>query len=84
MARCKSGALIGKIGGSAVDRPEAAPTGADTLPYPGRKVFPIGKLCVIQIAKDNGGPLFMTMNDEPGGFAVHNGSLHVLIEEAAV
>jgi len=76
--------LVGKIGGNAADRPETSAAGVDALPYPGRKVFPVGDLCIIQLAKDDGGPLFLSMNDEPSAFGGHTGALHILIEEAAI
>jgi hypothetical protein len=77
------GALIGKIGGSVADLPEAAQKD-DLSPYPGRRVFPVGKLCVVQLTKDDGGPLFLAMNDETRRVTGHIGALYVLIEEAAI
>jgi hypothetical protein len=76
------GALIAKIGGSVADL--ASSKLDDASPYPGRKVFPVGELCVIQISKDEGGPLFLGMNDEPKHSSEHVGELYVLIEEAAI
>ena len=76
------GALVGKIGGSAADRPGVALPPTTPVSYPGRKIFAAGALCTIRLDKDDGGPLFLTMNDEPGHFADHTGELHILIDEA--
>jgi hypothetical protein len=77
------GALIGKVGGSSADQPETG-GGAKDGGYSGRKVFAAGSYAVIGLGKDDGGPLFLTMNDSPDGFAEHAGALEVLIEEAAL
>ena len=75
------GAVIAKIGGSTADLPETSPSGG---PYPGRKVFVVGSCTVVSLASTDCGPLFLTMNDSPSGFAEHAGELWVLIEEAAL
>jgi len=72
------GALIGKVGGSSADLPDSSSPGA---PYGNKRVFPVGSYCVISIGSAEGGPLFLTMNDSPDGFAQHSGTLQVLIEE---
>jgi hypothetical protein len=72
------GALIGKIGGSSADIPDPS---QPTSPYGSKRVFGVGSYCVISLAAAEGGPLFLTMNDNPEGFANHSGALHVLMEE---
>ncbi|HYM75664.1 MAG TPA: hypothetical protein VE377_06765 [Candidatus Dormibacteraeota bacterium] len=72
------GALIAKIGGSSADIPDAS---QPTSPYGSKRVFGVGSHCVISLASTEGGPLFLTMNDNPEGFVNHAGALHVLIEE---
>jgi hypothetical protein len=47
-------------------------------------VFGVGSHCVISLASTEGGPLYLTMNDNPEGFTSHSGSLHVLIEQYAL
>jgi len=74
------GALVGKVGGSTADLPDAstaAATGGS-----GRKLFPVGSYAVVALTSNDSGPLFLTMNDGTEGFATHSGSLWVLIEEA--
>lgn len=75
------GALIAKIGGSTADLPDASASGG---PYPGRKVFAVGSCTVVTLIDTDCGPLFLTMNDSPAGFADHAGELWVLIEGAPV
>lgn len=72
------GALIGKIGGSSADVPD---TSQPAAPYGSRRVFAVGSHCVISLGSTEGGPLYLTMNDAPEGFASHSGALTVLIEE---
>lgn len=72
------GALIGKLGGSSADIPDSSAIGS---PYGTRRVFAIGSHCVISVASADAGPLFLTMNDTPSGFAGHSGALYVLLEE---
>lgn len=72
------GALIGKLGGSSADIPDGS---SPTAPYGTKRVFAIGTHCVIVLGSSEGGPLYLTMNDSPDGFANHSGDLHVLIEE---
>jgi len=74
------GALIGKIGGSSADIPDAS---QPTSPYGSKRVFAVGSQCVISLGATDGGPLFLTMNDNPEGFPNHSGALHVQIEEYA-
>ena len=64
------GCLIGKIGGSAGDTP-----GPD-------KLFAIGSYCVIAIPADAAGALFVTMNDDPRRFHLHDGTLKIKVSEA--
>jgi hypothetical protein len=72
------GALIGKIGGSSADVPDNS---QQASPYGSRRVFAVGSHCVISLGATEGGPLFLTMNDTPEGFANHSGALVVLVEE---
>jgi hypothetical protein len=72
------GALIGKIGGSSADVPD---TSQPASPYGSRRVFAVGSHCVISLGATEGGPLYLTMNDAPDGFASHTGAFTVLIEE---
>jgi hypothetical protein len=77
------GALVGKIGGSTADLPDSA-TGANVVPFGGKKVFALGSRAVISLAAADSGPLFLTMNDSPEGFENHSGALWVLIEESSL
>lgn len=72
------GALIGKVGGSSADVPDIS---SPTAPYGSKRVFAVGSHCVISLANTEGGPLYLTMNDNPDGFVTHSGSLHILMEE---
>jgi len=72
------GALIGKIGGSSADVPDNS---QQASPYGSRRAFAVGSHCVISLGATKGGPLFVTMNDTPEGFANHSGALVVLVEE---
>jgi hypothetical protein len=83
LTNTSAGALIGKIGGSTADLPDAQGQAGASTAYSGRKVFPVGSYAVIALADTDSGPLFLTMNDAPDGFATHSGALWVLIEEAA-
>jgi hypothetical protein len=74
------GALIAKLGGSSADVPDGS---QPTAPYGNKRVFAVGSYCVISLAATEGGPLFLTMNDNPEGFVNHSGALHVLIEECS-
>lgn len=76
------GALIGKFGGSSADVPDTV--ASTSPPYPTKRVFGVGSHCVISLTSAEGGPLYLTMNDNPDGFASHSGSLHVLIEQYAL
>jgi len=72
-ASAPTGALIGKVGGSTAEKPEAA------------RVFAVGRHCILTLKekdKDAGGPLYLTMNDTVNGFRDHSGCIKVLIEEA--
>lgn len=66
------GALVGKVGGSSVEKPDAAK----------QPVFPIGTECVISLDEKVKGTLFLTMNDEPSQFDGHEGEIKVEIWEA--
>jgi hypothetical protein len=73
------GALVGKIGGSTGDLPDTA-AGA-TSPYAGKKVFAVGTECIVSLpTAADGGSLFLTMNDKPGGFPAHAGDLFVFLQ----
>ena len=71
------GALIGKIGGATGDVPD---TTVNLPPYGNKKVFAVGSELILPLAISEGGPLFLTMNDSPEGFAVHSGELFVLLQ----
>jgi len=75
------GALIGKLGGSSADVPDAS---SPLTPYGTKRVFAVGSHCVISVANADAGPLFFTMNDAPPGFAQHSGALHILVEGYAI
>jgi len=79
-SRAPQGALIGKLGGSSADHPDTAP---NSQPYGTRKVFAVGTYCVIAVAKDDSGPLFLTRNETLDAFNADMGHLNVLIEEAS-
>lgn len=66
------GALVGKIGGSSVDKPDATK----------QPVFPVGTDCVISVDERAKGTLFLTMNDEPSQFDGHDGEITVEVWEA--
>ena len=72
------GALIAKIGGSTADVPDAA---SPSAPYGTKKVFAVGSYCVVNLAAQDAGPLFMAMNDSLDNVKHHEGALHVAIEE---
>ena len=76
IATAPRGSLIGKLGGSTADLPEAQ--GA----YNGSKVFTVGSYCVVSLSSNDMGALFLTMNDAPESFKDHDLELLVLIEEA--
>jgi hypothetical protein len=64
------GCLVAKIGGSAGDTP-----GSD-------KLFAVGSYCIFEIPENVGGSLFVTMNDDPKRFHLHEGSLTIKVSEA--
>jgi hypothetical protein len=74
------GALIGKLGGSSADMPDAS---SPLTPYGSKRVFAVGSLCIISLNNTDGGPLYLAMNDTPGSSSVHSGALHVQIDEYA-
>ena len=59
------GALIGKIGGSSASATDGT-------------LFTVGKFTLLEIDKSKG-PLYLTINDEPGGFANNRGAITVKI-----
>lgn len=63
------GALIGKIGGSSAGIGDAP-------------VFAVGSHCVVRIP-DDGGPLFLTINDTADGMSNNGGTVKVLSVERA-
>jgi hypothetical protein len=73
--------LIGKLGGSSADQPDASQT---TAPYGTKKVFAVGSYSVIALTKDDAGPLYLTRNETLDAFSEDLGTLHILIEEATV
>jgi hypothetical protein len=72
------GALIGKVGGSTGDLPDSTP--ANTTPWGSKKVFAAGSICILTMALTDGGPLFLTMNDQPERFSQHSGELLVSLD----
>jgi hypothetical protein len=64
------GALIGKIGGSTAGATDGTIT------------FIVGQFCVVEFDEKVKGPLFLTINDEPSGFADNDGQLSVTLSEA--
>jgi hypothetical protein len=75
------GALIGKLGGSTADLPVAIGSTAPTMP-PGVRLFAVGTFAVIEVAKTDSGPLFLTMNDTLAGFAGHRGTMKIRVSLA--
>ncbi len=73
------GALIGKLGGSSVDIPDAS---QPLTPFGTKRVFAIGAYCIMTVAAGDSGPLYLTMNDVLQSFANHSGALHVEICDA--
>jgi hypothetical protein len=65
------GALIGKIGGSPADKPDARAF-----------TFVAGSYVVFSLDEKTEGALYLTMNDQPGHFDEHSGEIEVAIEEA--
>lgn len=63
------GALIGKIGGSS-----AAIKNTNS--------FAVGRHCVVEVTDTTKGPLYLTINDVPGGMANNSGALKVSVWEA--
>ena len=78
-SKAPRGALVAKLGGSSADHPDTA---ANSQPYGSRKVFAVGSYCVILVAKDDSGPLFLTRNETLDAFREDMGELKILIEEA--
>jgi hypothetical protein len=62
------GALIGKIGGSASDKPATAGF-----------AFVVGEFAVIVVPETTEGALYLTMNDDVGAFGQHSGAVDVTI-----
>ncbi len=58
------GALIGKIGGSTAGSADGT-------------IFLVGVTCVFTVDEKSGGPLYLSMNDEPSGFCNNTGQLAV-------
>jgi len=61
-----AGALLGKIGGSTAGRAEG-------------KVFAIGRCCVIDLAENGGGPLFVAVNADAKTFPDERYTAHVIV-----
>lgn len=74
-ANAAYGAVIGKIGGSTGDLPDSTP--GLTAPWGNKKVFAVGWDCILSLTSQDGGPLFLTMNDHNEQFAGHSGELVV-------
>lgn len=64
-----AGAIIGKLGGSTTDGDGAAP-------------FPVGTHCVMKVAPEQAGPLYLTINDSLAGLGDNRGELEVTISIA--
>lgn len=64
------GCLVAKVGGSAGDTPGS------------EKLVAIGSYCVFDIPENTGGSLFVTMNDDPRRFHLHDGALTIEVSEA--
>lgn len=65
------GSLIGKIGGSPAEKPDAQAF-----------TFVAGSYVVLAFDEKREGALYLTMNDQPGHFDEHSGNVEVTIEEA--
>jgi hypothetical protein len=65
------GCLLAKIGGSPGDTP-----GSD-------KIWAVGSYSVIEISDQVSGGLFVSMNDDPRRFPLHDGEIQVKISEAS-
>jgi hypothetical protein len=64
------GALVGKIGGSSAASNDAKP-------------FAVGHNCVVRVP-DDGGPLYLSINDEPAGMDNNAQTIEVRVSIAAV
>jgi hypothetical protein len=58
------GALIGKLGGSTAGSDDGT-------------LFLAGQSCVVKVAQGNGGPLYLTINDEITGLGNNDGTISV-------
>ncbi len=76
------GALIGKLGGGTADFPVAPQAGGQPIPLPGVRLFAVGTYAVIEVKRDDSGPLFLTMNDILAGFSTHRGNLKIKVSLA--
>jgi hypothetical protein len=71
VAAAPVGALVGKLGGS-------------TVANDGVLHFPVGRHCVIELTATQRGPLYLTINDFPGGFDDNGGEVTVRVERLPV
>jgi len=60
------GSLIAKIGGSSAGQTDGT-------------LYLVGSFAVIEVGADVKGPLYLTINDDPGGFVNNSGSLKVKV-----
>jgi hypothetical protein len=79
------GCLVGKVGGSASDslaQPQN-PAAGSTIVLTTVFVFAAGSFCVVQVPPTVAGPLFLTMNDAPGNFSKHSGTIEIQVYDAS-
>jgi hypothetical protein len=75
------GALVAKVGGGQAECP-GAPVAAGLAPQvlpASSTVYAVGRYCVINVKAGDGGPLFLTMNDDVKAFVDHRGKLKVKV-----
>ena len=74
------GALIAKVGGGDAECPGLpATSGAAPQTLPTSKLYAVGRYSVIEVKAGEGGPLFLTMNDDVKNFVNHGGVLTVKV-----
>jgi hypothetical protein len=81
VATAPIGALVAKIGGGEAECP-GLPVGAGLSPQPlppSSMVYAVGRYAVITLKSGDGGPLFLTMNNDVKSFVDHSGTLNVKI-----
>jgi hypothetical protein len=68
LASAPVGALIGKIGGSTAGSADGA-------------VFVVGSFCIVKVGAD-GGPLYLTINDQENGMSNNRDTMNVTVSRA--